>query len=101
MDGASVFPRYRVLIVEDDSVSAVVLREVLERTGRFHVCTIGDPEDARAVRLEATAQGTKLLQQGRRRRIKRLAAALQTLTPEELEVLARAAAIVERVSATI
>ena len=61
----------------------------------------GDPEDARAVRLEATAQGTKLLQQGRRRRIKRLAAALQTLTPEELEVLARAAAIVERVSATI
>ena len=61
----------------------------------------GDPEDARAVRLEATAQGTRLLQQGRRRRIKRLAAALQTLTVDELEVLARAAAIVERVSATI
>ena len=61
----------------------------------------GDPEDARAVRLEATAQGTRLLQQGRRRRIRRLAAALQTLTPDELEVLARAAAIVERVSATI
>ena len=60
-----------------------------------------DPEDARAVRLEATAQGTKLLQQGRRRRIKRLAAALQTLTLDELEVLAHAAAIVERVSATI
>ena len=49
MDGSSVFPRYRVLIVEDDSVSAVVLREVLERTGRFDVCTIGDPEDARAL----------------------------------------------------
>jgi DNA-binding MarR family transcriptional regulator len=61
----------------------------------------GDPDDARAVRLEATAQGTKLLQQGRRRRIKRLAAALQTLTVDEVEVLARAAAIIERVSATI
>jgi|SRR6266850_1959177 len=60
-----------------------------------------DPEDARAVRLEATAQGTKLLQQGRRRRIKRLAAALQTVSRDELEVLARAATIVERVSATI
>src|SRR5436309_8200470 len=31
-----------------------------------------DPGDARAVRLEATAQGTRLLQQGRRRRIRRL-----------------------------
>ena len=61
----------------------------------------GDPDDARAVRLEATARGTKLLQQGRRRRIKRLAAALQTLTIDEVEVLARAAAIIERVSATI
>jgi DNA-binding MarR family transcriptional regulator len=61
----------------------------------------GDPEDARAVRLAATARGTRLLQEGRRRRVERLAAALQTLTLDELEVLARAATIVERVSATI
>ena len=60
-----------------------------------------DAEDARAVRLEATARGTKLLQEGRRRRVERLAAALQTLAQEELDVLARAAAIIERVSATI
>jgi N-glycosylase/DNA lyase len=53
------------------------------------------------VRLTATAQGIRLLQEGRRRRVKRLAAALQTLTLDELEVLARAATIVERVSATI
>lgn len=61
----------------------------------------GDPEDARAVRLKATARGAKLLQEGRRRRVKRLAAALQTLTSDELDMLARAAAIVDRVSATI
>lgn len=61
----------------------------------------GDPDDARAVRLEATARGSRLLQAGRRRRVKRLAAALQTLTLDELEVVARAAAIVERVSTTI
>src|SRR5688572_4173141 len=34
-----------------------------------------DEEDARAVRLEATARGTKLLQEGRRRRVERLARA--------------------------
>src|SRR5688572_14758540 len=44
-----------------------------------------DAEDARAVRLEATARGTKLLQEGRRRRVARLAAALQSLAPDELE----------------
>ena len=60
-----------------------------------------DAEDARAVKLEATARGTELLHEGRRRRVKRLAAALQTVTVDELEVLARAAAIIERVSGTI
>lgn len=60
-----------------------------------------DVEDARAVRLEATPRGTKLLQEGRRRRVKRLTAALESLTPEEVDILARAAAMIERVSATI
>ena len=57
-----------------------------------------DPGDARAVRLEATARGTKLLQAGRRRRVARLGIVLQTLGPEELDVLRRAAAIIERFS---
>jgi DNA-binding MarR family transcriptional regulator len=60
-----------------------------------------DAEDARAVRLEATARGTKLLEEGRRRRVERLAAALQASAQEELDLLAQAAAIIERVSATI
>jgi DNA-binding MarR family transcriptional regulator len=60
-----------------------------------------DASDARAVRLEATARGTRLLQEGRRRRVTRLAAALEELTPEEVETLARAAAILERLSATM
>jgi DNA-binding MarR family transcriptional regulator len=60
-----------------------------------------DVEDARAVRLEATPRGTKLLQEGRRRRVKRLTAALESLTPEEVDILARAAAMIERLSAAI
>jgi len=60
-----------------------------------------DPADARAVRLEATARGTKLLQEGRRRRVDRLAAALRALTADEVNVLAEAATIIERVSGKI
>jgi len=60
-----------------------------------------DAGDARAVRLEATQRGTKLLQEGRRRRVERLTVALQALAPEEVDVLARAAAMIERVSRTI
>jgi DNA-binding MarR family transcriptional regulator len=60
-----------------------------------------DAEDARAVRLEATARGTKLLQEGRRRRVVRLASALQRLNPDELDVLARATAIIERISPSL
>lgn len=57
--------------------------------------------DARAVRVEATARGTRLLVEGRRRRVARLTAGLSTLLPEELDVLGHAAAIMERVSARL
>ncbi len=60
-----------------------------------------DAQDARAVRLEATARGARLLQEGRRRRVDRLAAGLRGVSARELEVLARAAAIMERLSASI
>jgi len=61
----------------------------------------GDAEDARAVRLEATARGTRLLQEGRRRRVDRLASVLQGLNADELDVLGRAAAIIERIAGAI
>ena len=60
-----------------------------------------DAEDARAVRLEATTRGARLLQEGRRRRVARLASALQPLDASDLDLLARAAALVERVSAVL
>ena len=60
-----------------------------------------DPDDARAVRVEATARGRRLLVDGRRRRVARLAGGLTTLLPEELDVLAHAAAIIERVAARL
>lgn len=60
-----------------------------------------DATDARAVKVEATARGTKLLHEARRRRVGRLAAALEALVPNDIEVLRRAAAVMERVSATM
>jgi DNA-binding MarR family transcriptional regulator len=42
-------------------------------------------DDKRRVRLEPTAKGTKILQEGRRRRVEILAKALRTLSEPELQ----------------
>lgn len=60
-----------------------------------------DVDDARAVRLEPTARGTKLLREGQRRRVDRLAAGLRGLSTHEIDVLARAAFVMERIAASI
>jgi DNA-binding MarR family transcriptional regulator len=54
--------------------------------------------DARAVSLEATARGVRVMQEGRRRRVEHLATALKALSADELRVLAAAADVMERVS---
>lgn len=56
-----------------------------------------EPQDARRMRIVATAKGVRLLQQGRRRRIEYLAANLQTLRREELDTLKNAVEILEKV----
>ena len=60
-----------------------------------------DLADGRSARIQATRRGTRLMHEGRRRRVIRLARALDGLSPQELEALERAAAIIERIAATI
>ena len=60
-----------------------------------------DAADARAVKVEATARGQKLLLEGRRRRVERLAAALRGLPRGETATLERAAAIIARLAASV
>jgi DNA-binding MarR family transcriptional regulator len=60
-----------------------------------------DTEDGRAVRLEPTARGRKLLHDGRRRRVARLTTAFQPLDADEIELLGRAAVIIKRVSRVV
>ncbi len=56
------------------------------------------PGDARAIRLEATPRGARVMQEGRRRRVRRLAIALNGLPPDELRLLALAASLMETIS---
>ena len=53
--------------------------------------------DGRRVCLEATAKGTKILQEGRRRRVESLSQALSSLTPEEQEKLRDLTGFLERI----
>jgi DNA-binding MarR family transcriptional regulator len=55
-----------------------------------------DPDDRRAIRIEATPRGRALLQEGRARRVERLRERLETLGDEELALLAKAAEMLER-----
>jgi DNA-binding MarR family transcriptional regulator len=54
-----------------------------------------DPDDGRATRVRATPRGARLLAQGRARRVRRLAAALDALPPADRATLARAAELLE------
>ena len=55
-----------------------------------------DPEDGRAIRLEATAEGRRVMFLGRERRVEALAAQLRTLTPADLAALASALEVLQR-----
>jgi len=57
-----------------------------------------DPTDRRVVRVHATPEGKRVLDEGRERRIRDLGEQLLHLPPGELETLHRAAEILERLS---
>jgi DNA-binding MarR family transcriptional regulator len=56
-----------------------------------------DPEDARRMRIRATAKGTRLLQKGRELRIAYLASRLEALNPQDLAKLGEGVEILRKV----
>jgi DNA-binding MarR family transcriptional regulator len=56
-----------------------------------------DAQDARRMRIMATSKGTRLLQQGRRRRIEYLASSLECLNRDQLRKLCDGVEILEKV----
>jgi DNA-binding MarR family transcriptional regulator len=80
-----------------EQVKPPTMSRVVAGLQRSHLIEITrDLLDARRVNIRATAKGTRLLQQGRQRRIEYLAAHLGSLTPSELAQLAAAADILEK-----
>lgn len=55
-----------------------------------------DPKDRRVVRLEATKAGERVMWRGRERRVERLAALLDRLSPREVAIVSEAAELVEQ-----
>jgi DNA-binding MarR family transcriptional regulator len=58
-----------------------------------------DPADGRATRVRATSRGARLLADGRARRVRALAAALAALPARDRATLARAAELLEALTA--
>ncbi len=54
-------------------------------------------DDKRRMLLEATAKGHKVLQEGRKRRVESLAAAVQSLAPGEIDQLTELAGLLEKI----
>ena len=82
--------------VRPPTMSAIVAE--LVRAGM--VVREPDRDDRRVVRLRATAEGERLMHEGRRRRTAWLAARLADLPPDELATLDAAARLIEALSAT-
>lgn len=57
-----------------------------------------DPRDRRAIRVEATARGRRLLDRAHGRRIELLRRALSRLDPDEVALLRRSAGLMERLA---
>ena len=66
----------------------------LERLGLVQRVT--HEEDGRVQMVEATAEGKRLLQKGRARRVERLTQEVAQLSDEDQHILARAADLMER-----
>jgi DNA-binding MarR family transcriptional regulator len=57
-----------------------------------------DPSDGRAIRIRATAKGTKLLMNARARRVAALTARVASLSADDQALLGRAAEVMERLA---
>ena len=59
-----------------------------------------DANDKRIVRVKATARGTKLLHDGRQRRVAALVASLTALPAKDRALLAQSLPVLEKISGT-
>lgn len=83
-------------LAESEQVTAPTMSRIVGALLAEGLITrVVDVADRRAVRLNATAAGRRVLEAGRRRRVERLSAILSTLPGHELEDVARSVGILE------
>lgn len=82
--------------VRPPTISKLIV--VLEARGL--VDRVVDAHDRRIVRVKATARGTKLLHDGRQRRVAALVASLTALSASDRTALARSLPVLEKISGT-
>jgi DNA-binding MarR family transcriptional regulator len=83
-------------LAEAEQVTAPTMSRIVSALLAEGLITrVVDVLDRRAVRLEATAAGGRVLEEGRRRRVESLSAMLRALPEEELGDLAKSVGILE------
>jgi DNA-binding MarR family transcriptional regulator len=80
-----------------EQVKAPTMSRIVSGLQRSSLAKIeADPNDARRIRVTATAKGERLLQQARTRRVQQLAELFSEATPRDLDTLQRAAQLIEQ-----
>ena len=80
-------PRSLGELAEAEQVRPPTMSRIVAGLVRAGLVRRGKTEDGRRVRLEATAKGTRILQEGRRRHVESLGHALFSLSNEDREKL--------------
>jgi DNA-binding MarR family transcriptional regulator len=85
-------------LADAEQVKPPTMSRIVSGLARSRLVEItDDPQDARRMRIRATAKGEKLLQKGRQLRIAYLASHLEHLSVNELATVREAAGILARV----
>jgi DNA-binding MarR family transcriptional regulator len=92
-------PKSLAQLAEAEQVKAPTMSRIvagLLRAKLVHRRT--DKQDRRAVVIQATEKGTRIMQEGRRRRVEALAAAVRGLSQKKIAQLREAAQVMEHLS---
>jgi len=90
-------PRSLGELAEVEQVRPPTMSRIVGGLVRAGLVRRGKTQDGRRVRLEATPKGTRILQEGRRRRVESLAQALAALSSEDRDKLSALIGHLEKV----
>jgi len=90
-------PRSLGELADEEQVRPPTMSRIVAGLERARLVRRRTTDDARRVRLEATAKGTRILQAGRERRVESLARALSSLPRKELQQVADLTAVLQQV----